>query len=156
MTVPADLRRLADNELSMPSRLAYVALMLVSVAMTAVVAALWLTEPSLPSRTQIAFAVMMLIGASWAVFAAWVLTHRRILLGRHRIVAGRLAVAFTAVFVLGALAVGYTTGDAAPYAAAAIGATMLAVAVSMLLRAHRAVARLTERRDTLRHELGIR
>jgi hypothetical protein len=137
----------------MPSRLAYVALMLVSLAMTAVVAALWLTEPSLPARTQIAFAVMSLIGISWSVFAAWVLTRRRILLARHRIVAGRMAVTFTSVFLLGALAVGYTTGGAAPYAAAAMGGTMLAIAVFMLLRAHRAVARLTERRDTLQHEL---
>jgi hypothetical protein len=114
---------------------------------------LWLTEPSLPARTRIAFAVLILIGIFWFVFAGWVLTHRRILLARHRIVAGRMAVAFTAVFLLGALAVGYTTGGAAPYAAAALGGAMLAVAVFMLLRAHRALARLTERRDTLQHEL---
>lgn len=137
----------------MPSRLAYVGLMLVSLAMTAVVAALWLTEASLPARTRIAFAVMSLIGISWAIFAAWVLTHRRVLLARHRIVAGRMSVTFSAMFLLGSLAVGYTTGGAAPFAAAAMGGVLVVVAIFMLVRARRAFARLAERRDTLQHEI---
>lgn len=154
MTTPPDLRRLADAELSLPPRLGYVALMLLALAMTATVASLWLTEPALAVRTQMAFAVMVLIGISWVIFAAWVLTHRRTLLARHRIVAGRMAVAFTAVFVLGALAVGFATGTPGPYAAAATGLVLLTVAIFMLARAHRQFARLTERRDTLQRELG--
>jgi hypothetical protein len=35
-----------------------------------------------------------------------VLTHRRVLLGRQSIVAGRMAVTFTGLFLMGALAVG--------------------------------------------------
>ena len=67
----ADLRRLTVLELSLPARLRYVALLLGAAAMTAIVSALLLTEPELPLRTSIAFAVMTVIGLSWMVFAAW-------------------------------------------------------------------------------------
>ncbi len=63
--------------------------------MTVVVSALLVTEPSLPLRASIALGVLAVIGASWVAFALWVLTHRRILLGRHRVVAGRMAVGFS-------------------------------------------------------------
>ena len=78
--------------------------------MTVIVSALLLTEPSLPLRASIALGVMSLIGLSWMGFAVWVLTER-ILLGRHRIVAGRMAVGFTTVFCIGAFAVGYATAS---------------------------------------------
>ena len=97
----ADLRRLLDAELSLRSRLGYVALLLASAAMTAVIASLWLTEPTLPTRTAVAFAVLTLIGLSWIVFSGWVLTRRRPLFGRDGLVAGRMAVTFTAAFVVG-------------------------------------------------------
>lgn len=93
--------------------------------------------------------MMLVIGASWVAFALWVLTRRRVLFARQRIVAGRMAVTFTALFTIGAVAVGLTTGGAAPYATAAAGLVMLGVAVAMLLRAHRTFARLTERRRQL-------
>jgi hypothetical protein len=150
----AALRHLADVELSLRSRLGYVALLLAALSMTIVVAALWLTEPSLPLRTQLAFAVMTVIGAGWVLLAVWVLTHRRRLLARHGIVAGRMAVTFTSVFVLGALAVGFATGLAAPFFAATLGMVMLVGAVTVLIRAHRTFAHLTERRQTLERELG--
>jgi len=150
----AALRQLADVELSLPSRLGYVALLLAALTMTGIVAALWLTEPTLPWRTRVAFAVMIAIGVAWVIFALWVLTHRRVLLARHRIVAGRMAVAFSLVFVMGALAVGYATGAAAAFTAAALGIVMLAVAVILLVHAHRTFARLSERRRTLERELG--
>ena len=65
----ADLRRLMDAELSQASRLGYVALLLGSLTMTVVVSSLWLTEPVLPTRTRIAFALMIVIGLSWTAFA---------------------------------------------------------------------------------------
>jgi len=148
------LQRLADAELSVRSRLGHVALLLVALMMTSVIGALWLTEPVLPWRTQLAFGIMMVIGLSWVAFALWVLTHRRVLLARHSIVAGRMAVTFTALFVTGALAVGYETGGRAPYTAAVLGAVMLSGAVAMLVRAHRTYARLTARRRALELELG--
>jgi hypothetical protein len=150
----AALQRLADAELSMGARLGHVALLLVALMMSSVIAALWLTEPALPGRTQLAFGMMIVIGLSWVAFALWVLTHRRVLLARHRIVAGRMAVTFTALFLAGALAAGYQTGGRAAFAAASLGVVMLGAAVAVLLHAHRTVARLTARRRTLELELG--
>ena len=150
----AALKQLVDAELSMPSRLGYVALLLAALTMTGVVGTLWATEPSLPLRAQVAFGVMVAIGSSWVVFALWVLTHRRILLARHQIVAGRMAVTFTSVFMLGSLAVGYATGRPEAYKAAAVGVLMLGLAIVVLVRAHRAFGRLVSRRDVLERELG--
>ena len=148
------LQRLADAELSVRSRLGHVALLLVALMMTSVIGALWLTEPALPRRTQLAFGVMIAAGLSWAAFALWVLARRRVLLARHGIVAGRMAVTFTALFLAGALAVGYETGGRAPYTAAGLGVVMLGGAVATLVRAHRTFARLTARRRALELELS--
>jgi hypothetical protein len=153
-TLADDLRQLTALELSLPSRLRYVALLLAASAMSAIVIALLVTEPSLPMRTSMALGVMAIIGVSWMIFAAWVLTRTRLLLGSHRIVAGRLAVAFSTVFVIGAVAVGLTTSNASPFAAAAMGAVMLSVAVAMLARAKRQFAQLSRRRDELQRLLG--
>lgn len=152
-TLP-DVQRLLDAELSLRSRLGYVALLLGSLGMAALAGALWLTEPALPFRTQVAFALMIVIGLSWTVFSVWVLRHRRVLYARQHIVAGRMAVAFTSVFVVSALAIGYGSGKDGAYAAAALGGVMLIAAVLMLLRGHRAFNRLAERRDGLARELG--
>ena len=153
-TPSAVLLHLADAQLSLRGRLGYVALLLVALMMTGVIGSLWLTEPALPVRTQVGFAVMIAIGLSWVTFALWVLTHRQVLLAPHRIVAGRMAVTFTALFLMGALAVGYQTGGAAAYAAAAVGVVMLVGAVVILMGAHRRFARLMQRRETLERELG--
>ncbi len=153
-TAPMDLRPLLDRELSHPARFGHVILLLASLTMTIVVGSLWWSEPALPARTEVAFAIMTAIGLSWAGFAAWVLTTRRVLLGRDSVLAGRMAVVFTTAFVIGALMVGYTTGGAAPYAAAAMGLAMLAAAVALLIRAQRRVVRLTARREALERDLG--
>jgi hypothetical protein len=149
-----DLRRLTSLELSLPSRLRYVALLLAASTMTAIVVALLVTEPVLPARTSLALGVAALIGVSWMIFAVWVLTRKRVLLAGHRIVAGRLAVVFTSVFVIGALTIGVTTSNASLFTAAAMGAVMLAVAVTMLIRAKRQFAHLSNRRDELQRLLG--
>jgi hypothetical protein len=151
---PADLRRLLDKELSRPSRIGYVTLLVASLTMTVVVASLWLTEPVLPARARVAFALMTVIGLSWTAFAGWVLATRRMLLGRDSVVAGRMAVTFTTTFVIGALTVGYMGGGTAPYAAGTMGLGLLAAAIALLVRAHRRVAHLTARRETLERELG--
>ena len=148
-TLADELRQLTGTELSWASRLRYVSLLLGAATMTAVVLALLLTEPSLPPRTTAALSVVAVIGVSWAIFAGWVLTRKRVLLGTHRVVAGRLAVTFTAVFAAGALAIGVVTGRAAAFAAAALGAVMLCIAVGMFVRARRRLVSLAQRRDEL-------
>jgi hypothetical protein len=149
-----NLRELTARELSLPSRLRYIGLLLAASTMTAVVTALLLTEPALPPRTSIALGVATLVGVTWMVFASWVLTRKRVLLGSHRIVAGRLAVAFSTVFVIGAAIVGFATSSNAAFAATAMGALMLAVAVTMLIRARRRFAELSKRRDELERRLA--
>jgi len=152
-TLPA-LTALVDHELSLKSRLAYVALLLAAMMMSAVIGALWLTEPALPQRTELAFGVMLLIGMSWMAFAIWVLASRRVLLAYHAIVAGRMAVGFTALFLLGALALALGAGSAAAWGAAAAGAAMLVVAILLLINAKRKMAGLMARRGELERQLG--
>ena len=142
------IRHLTGTELSLKARLAHVALLLVSLAMTAVIASLWLTEPLLPGRTQIAFGVMTLIGLGWSAFAIWVLRARHPLYARDRVIAGRMAVTFTAVFVAGAFAL-VAAGNAAAIAMLALGVVMLAAALRLLSEARRRFATLDARRAEL-------
>jgi hypothetical protein len=148
-----DIRRLANGELSFKSRMGYVALLLVASAMSAVVLSLWLTEPSLPARTQAAFAVMSLIGCAWVGFALWALNARRPLFAKDEVIAGIMAVVFTSVFVAGALAAMIMSGAAAAWGALFTGAGMLVIAVWRLARAQRRLARLAARRAELERAL---
>ena len=151
-----DLRRLTASELSLTTRRGYVGLLLAAATMTVIVTALLVTEPSLPLRASIALGVLAAIGLSWVSFAVWVLSNRRILFGRHRVVAGRMAVGFSVVFCVGALAVGYATSSRSAFAAAAMGALMIVIATGMLVQARRRVEQLSKRRDELEQQLGRR
>jgi hypothetical protein len=95
----ADMQRRLATELSTSARLGYVVLLISSVAMVVVLTTLWISEPVLPARTQWAFGLMMLIATSWIVFAIWTLARRRVLLVRHRLIAARMGVGFSAAFV---------------------------------------------------------
>jgi hypothetical protein len=150
----ASAHALLNAELSTAARLGHVALLLGGAGMAIAIGSLWATEPSLPLRTHLAFGAMTLIGVAWAVYATWVLTTRRVLLGRHRVVAGRMAVTFAGVLVAGSLLVAATTGHPAGYAAAGPGVVMLGVAAWLLARARREVVRLTARRTELERALG--
>jgi hypothetical protein len=151
----AEIRRLLATELSLASRLGYTALLLVSIAGAGITGALLLTEPGLPARTQIALAILVGIAVSWAVFATWVLTRRRVLLAGPRVVASRMAVVFTTVFTLGAWALGQWGGTGRTwYSAVAVGLAMLAVAAVLLVQARRRFDDLSRRRVALERQLG--
>ena len=154
--VVQELRELTATELSLPSRLRYLCLLLAAATMTAIVTALLLTEPALPARTSLALAVLAVIGASWVIFATWVLTRKRVLFNSHRIVAGRLAVIFCGVFTLGALFLGFALSSAAAFAAGAMGTVMLAAAIVLLGRAQRRFTSLSKRRSELERALDGR
>lgn len=154
-SLDSELRHLTAHALSTRSRYGHVALLLAALIMCVLLGALLATEPALPGRTQVALAVMLGIGASWVVYAIWVLRHRRPLLANHRVVAGWMAVVFTALFFAGASAMAIRAGGATLQAAAAIGAAMLAVAVAVLVRAYRNVTRLQARRRELERQLGL-
>lgn len=146
------IRRLAGEELSLRTRVGHVALLLAAAIMTAVVVALWVTEPSLPVRTQAAFGVLAAIGASWAAFAAWVLSRRRPLFARDRVIAGRMAVMFTTVFVVAAVGALFVTRGTAALAMLGSAIGMLALALATLRGAQRRFAALAARRQALEAE----
>ncbi|WP_343518558.1 hypothetical protein [Sphingomonas sp.] len=139
------VRRLADAQLAPASRIAHGALLAAALAMTVVIASLGLTEPDLPPRAGLAFAVLAAIGAGWTGYAAWVLTQRRVLYVRQRIVAGWLAVTFTSIFTLGAFAFGVAAAQPAGLVAGGLGLMLMAAALLLLARARRRLAALTAR-----------
>lgn len=147
------LAQITERALSTRARLGHVALLLAATGMSILIAALLVTEPALPLRTYLSFAALLAMGACWIGYAVWVLMNRHTLLANHRIVAARMAVTFAAVFALGAFALGFTTGSRAMYFAAALGGGMFALAVGLLLRAHRRFRELQARRRVLEREL---
>jgi len=150
-----DIQRLLAAQLSLPSRLAYTMLLGVSLAGTAVVGSLLLTESDLPLRTSAAMAAMVGIGLSWAMFAAWVLARRRVLFAHHRVISARMGVAFSLLFVVGAIATTWSPDTSGTgYAAAGVGLVMLGVAMALLVRAHRRVEELSRRRAVLEQALA--
>jgi hypothetical protein len=98
-----DIQKLVARELSLGARLGHTALLVVAGSVAALTTALWLTEPSLPVRTHIAFGAIVVVGVSWTAYAWWVLTNRRVLLANQRVIASWLAAAFSALFVVGAV-----------------------------------------------------
>lgn len=153
-SVVASLERLARTELSLRARLGHVLLALVASAMTIVILSLWLTEPTLPRRTTTAFGLLIVIGLAWVAYSVWVLSARRVMLARQRVVAGRLATAFTAAFAAGCVVLALTTTVPAAWPAAAMSLVLLTVALVLWRRAQSAYVTLLARRDTLERTLA--
>jgi hypothetical protein len=151
----ADLQRLVAGELSPAGRMGHVALLLIALAVVGVIGSLWLTEPGLPQRTQVAFGALTIMGVGWVAFAWWVLTARRPLLAAHRLVAARMAVVFCAVFVAGSLLVSVVTPDVvAGRSAAAFGSVLCLIATVLRRRAGHRVNQLRSRRQQLERAIG--
>jgi hypothetical protein len=148
------VQKLARGELSVRARFGYVALLLVSLAMTVGLLSLWFTEVGLPLRAHLAFGAMSLIGISWAALAIWALSTRRVLFARDHVIAGRMSVAFTGLFLAGAIVAVLMTGKAAAFGAAVTGAVMLAIAWRVLIGARRRFEALAARREALERELA--
>jgi hypothetical protein len=148
------VQALAGAELSLKARLGYAGLLLVSAVMTTVVVSVWLTEPSLPRRTQISFGVLSVIGASWIILSLWALGTRRGLFARDRVIAGGMAVVFTSLFVAGSLVATAIASSPAAFTALGMGIAMLVVAITLLAGARRRFAALAARRVQLERELG--
>lgn len=122
--------------LSLPRRVGYVVAGLSGLLGAAMLAMLWATEPAqLPARTQLAFAGLILVGLAWAAFAAWALA-RRPLFAIDRLVAAALAVGFSTLAMVGALAVALArSSTAGVLAAVGLGLVTIAIATTMLIRA---------------------
>lgn len=144
-------RRLVAGETSLRSRVVHTLLLLASLGMTSVVAALLLTEPNLPTRTRIAFTALLAVGLAWSGLFGWILARRRVLYARHRVIAGRLAVGATTLFVVGSLMLAALAPEQTRLglAAAALGSVLLGVAIFVLVRAHRRRRQLLELKERL-------
>ena len=148
------LGRITEETLSSRARYGHVALLLAALGMCLVNSALLLTETALPTRTVVTFALMFFVGLCWVAYAIWVLRHRRSLLVHHRVIAGRMAVAFCSVFTLGTAWLGSAGGQPSMMMAAGLGAATSVVAIALLARAHRHRARLLARRRELERALS--
>jgi predicted MFS family arabinose efflux permease len=144
-----NLERLTDRALNPRQRFGYLLLVLATAAMSAVIGSLLFTEPNLPQRTTIAFSVMLVMAIAWLLFGLRVLAVRLPLLANRDVISARMAVLFTATFTAGAVIVGQLNGMRAMTMAAWLGALMLAVAVTILIRAQRRYAALQAMRERL-------
>jgi len=135
----SDMQARVRREVAMPSRLGHAALLTASIIVGAGTASLLLTEPSLPERTRWAFAGIVVIAVAWAAYATWVLMRRQVLFGRQRVAASRMACLFTLLALGGSIAL----RDQVGMAGVITSAVLLLVAVALLVRARRQVARLT-------------
>ncbi len=149
-------RRLVADQLDPRSRVLYTLLFCVSVLFTVAIGSLLVTEHGLPLRTRLAFLALVGIGSAWTAFAAWVLSRRRPLLARHRIVSGRLALGGTAMFTLAAIgmAVANPALQDGAWTAAGLGSCLMLIARLYLRQAHRRHQELLELRSRLEAQLG--
>ncbi|MFE3645410.1 transmembrane transport protein [Streptomyces sp. NPDC059169] len=152
--VPEQLERVLAAEVSWHARLRHVAVGLVGGCGAALIAVLWATEPdALPGRTQAAFAGLITIGLAWAVFAGWVLSRRRPLFARDRVLSARIALAATMVTALAGVALAAVRGSAADLVATAAGGGVFTVAaVLALVRARRRRRELLRLWEVFQHD----
>jgi hypothetical protein len=142
---PDELLGRLGTRLSFRKRMAYAVVALVGATGSALIGVLWATEPGLPSRTQLSFAVLTAIGAAWAVVGGWAVTRRMPLFARDRVVAGWLAVAAWTLFAVGAVVVAPTV----PAWLVVVVAVLGVAAATNLVVARRTRSALLRRRSEL-------
>ncbi len=150
----AEIQHLAADQLSLRSRIGHTLVLVVSLTMAVGVGSLWVTEPSLPLRAHVAFAMIVSMALTWSGFATWILFRRRVLLGTDRVIAARIGVAFSGLATVAMLALGYWGGAGRPaYLAGLINGGLFLCAMVLLVRAQRRLAALVLRRRELEQHL---
>lgn len=152
--MPEELERALVAEVSLRSRMRYMVVGLAGGCGAALVAVLWVTEPGpLPARTQVAFAGLIVVGVAWAALAGWILSRRRPLFARDRVLGAWLALVVTTVTGVAGVALTAVRGTAAEALAVALaGAALVATAGLLLVRARFRRRELLRLRDALRRE----
>ncbi len=150
----AALAQLTEQTLSRGERAGHLALTLFAGTMGLVLIGLITTEPDMPLRTIIAIWALIAIAASWVAYGLRVLSRKRPLLANREVVAGRMALLFSAVFTAGTMAVGWVNAGIFVTPATWLGTTMTAVAVGNLARAMWRRSRLKALRERLEQELA--
>jgi len=112
------------------------------------VASLRVTAAVLPSRTQWAFAGLVVIAIGWSAYAMGVLMRRRVLFGRQRVAASRMALLFTLVAFGGSLAV----RDRIGMGGIITSAGLVLIAAVLLVAARRHVSRLSALVRDMEHQ----
>ncbi|MEW2634782.1 transmembrane transport protein [Streptomyces sp. NPDC048389] len=150
--VPEELERALAAEVSLGSRMRHVAVGLAGGCGAALIAVLWATEPlPLPARTQAAFAGLIAVGLAWAAFAGRVLSRRRPLFARDRVLGARLGLAVTVVTgIAGTALAAVRATTAGTLATALAGAALIGAAGLVLVRARSHRRELLRLRDALR------
>ena len=142
---------MARRELSTPTRIGYLLLLMLTLMGAGLISTFWLTEPGpLPLRTQVAFGLLVAINLAWSVLFGWVLTQRKVLFAIHNVIAGWMAVAFCSVFLLLGLAIGLMRmNTTALILVGVVGSVQLFAAIILLKRSRRRRRELLARRDEL-------
>ncbi|SNT51746.1 transmembrane transport protein [Actinacidiphila glaucinigra] len=150
--MPAELERALAAEVSLRSRMRYVAVGLAGGCAAGLIAVLWATEPrALPVRTQAVFAGLIAVGLAWAAVAAWALTRRRPLYAQDQVVGARLALVVSAVTgIVGTVLAAARGTTTAVLTTAAVGTVLTAIAGLLLARARSRRRELLRLRDVLR------
>lgn len=153
--VPEELERALAAATSLPARLRHLAAGLAGGGGAALLAVLWATEPHpLPARTRAAFAGLIAVGLTWSAVAGWVLTRRRPLFARDRVLGARLALAASALTGAAGTALAAARAGAPAASAAALAGAVPVTAAALLLARARARRRALERqREALRRNL---
>ncbi|QOV40844.1 transmembrane transport protein [Streptomyces ferrugineus] len=152
--VPETLECVLAAETSLRSRMRYLAAGLAGGCAAVLIAVLWVTEPQpLPARTQVAFAGLIAIGLAWAGFAGWVLSRRRPLFARDRVLGALIAFAATVATSAGGTALAVARGTMVEALVAALVSVALVTAAGFaLVRARSRRRELLRRRDALQQE----
>ncbi|MGI5522452.1 hypothetical protein ACQEUX_16055 [Micromonospora sp. CA-259024] len=145
---PEEVMARLDAPLSLRKRVGYLTLALTGLTGSALIGLLWATEPGLPLRTNVAFAVLVAIGLCWAAFGGWAVTRRTPLFARDRVIAGWLGVGAWLAFTVGALIITLLRHRLEP-TLLGIVLTLGVVAALNLRAARRARAALVRRRTAL-------
>ncbi len=145
---PEDVIKRLDAPLSLRRRVGYVALGMAGLLGSGLIGLLWATEPGLPPRTRIAFAVLIAIGLAWGTFSAWALTRRAPLFARDRVVAAWIGLAAWLLFTVGALVIAAVRHRLEPGLVVAV-LTLGGVAVVWLRTVRRNRAALLRRKEEL-------
>jgi hypothetical protein len=148
---PEQIQTLVRGQLSGRSKILHATVLVAAAAMAIVVTSIWITEPVLPLRTHVAFAVLVAIAVGWITHAVRVLTHTAILLAPHQVQAARLSMAACVLFLGGCLLAWMFVGGQASQLASCSAAVMTGVSVVNHQRATRHYRALMRRRDALVH-----